>query len=47
MWVLGIDGDAIADITAFADAALIPAFGLPADLGNAVQTDHFPLDIGS
>jgi RNA polymerase sigma-70 factor (ECF subfamily) len=32
VWVLGIDGDAIADITSFADSALIPVFGLPAQL---------------
>jgi RNA polymerase sigma-70 factor (ECF subfamily) len=32
IWVLGIDGDAIAEITAFADSALIPAFGLPTQL---------------
>ena len=32
IWVLGIDGDAIAEITAFADSALTPAFGFPAEL---------------
>jgi RNA polymerase sigma-70 factor (ECF subfamily) len=32
IWVLGIDGDAIAEITSFADSALIPAFGLPEQL---------------
>jgi RNA polymerase sigma-70 factor (ECF subfamily) len=48
IWVLSIDGGAIAEITSFADAALIPAFGLPADLENAMpQTDHFRRECGS
>jgi RNA polymerase sigma-70 factor (ECF subfamily) len=32
IFVLGADGDAIAEITAFADPTLMPAFGLPAEL---------------
>jgi RNA polymerase sigma-70 factor (ECF subfamily) len=32
IWVLTIDGDAIAEITAFFDATLLPAFGLPTEL---------------
>jgi hypothetical protein len=47
IWVLGIDGDAVAEITAFADSALIPVFRLPATLEFAVQTDHFRLDTDS
>jgi RNA polymerase sigma-70 factor (ECF subfamily) len=34
MFVLGIDGEAIAAITAFGDAGLLPAFGLPAELAD-------------
>jgi RNA polymerase sigma-70 factor (ECF subfamily) len=34
MFVLGVDGDAVAAITAFADAALMPVFGLPAELAS-------------
>jgi ketosteroid isomerase-like protein len=29
VWVLTMDGDAIAEVTAFLDARLVPAFGLP------------------
>jgi RNA polymerase sigma-70 factor (ECF subfamily) len=48
IWVLGIDDEAIAEITAFADSALIPAFGLPANLETALpKTDHFRLETGS
>jgi RNA polymerase sigma-70 factor (ECF subfamily) len=32
MFVLGVDGDTVAAITAFVDPALLPAFGLPAVL---------------
>jgi RNA polymerase sigma-70 factor (ECF subfamily) len=32
IWVLGVDGDAIAEITAFVDPTLTPAFGLPTEL---------------
>jgi RNA polymerase sigma-70 factor (ECF subfamily) len=32
MFVLAVDGDAVAAITAFADATLMPVFGLPAEL---------------
>jgi RNA polymerase sigma-70 factor (ECF subfamily) len=32
MFVLGVDGEAIAEITAFADPTLVAAFGLPAEL---------------
>jgi hypothetical protein len=31
--VLSLDGDAIAEITGFADPTLFPLFGLPAELG--------------
>jgi RNA polymerase sigma-70 factor (ECF subfamily) len=34
MFVLGIDGEAIAEITTFGDASLIPAFGLPDELAG-------------
>jgi len=35
IWVLAIDGDAIAEITAFVDPTLVPRFGLPSELdGN-------------
>jgi RNA polymerase sigma-70 factor (ECF subfamily) len=32
LFVLGVDGDSIAEITAFVDASLVPLFGLPAEL---------------
>jgi RNA polymerase sigma-70 factor (ECF subfamily) len=32
MWVLTLDGDFIAEITAFVDPTLLPSFGLPAEL---------------
>jgi RNA polymerase sigma-70 factor (ECF subfamily) len=32
IWVLTIDGDAIAEITTFIDPQLLPAFGLPNDI---------------
>jgi RNA polymerase sigma-70 factor (ECF subfamily) len=32
IWVLGADGAAIAEITAFVDPNLMPVFGLPAEL---------------
>jgi RNA polymerase sigma-70 factor, ECF subfamily len=32
VWVLGAQGDAIAEITAFVDPTLMPAFGLPTEL---------------
>ena len=34
IWVLGIEGDAIAEITSFADSALIPAFRLSTELAH-------------
>jgi RNA polymerase sigma-70 factor (TIGR02960 family) len=33
IWVLSVDGDAIAEITAFTDATLVRAFGLPVEIG--------------
>src|SRR5207249_4094008 len=33
IFVHSADGDAVAEITVFADATLMPAFGLPAELG--------------
>jgi RNA polymerase sigma-70 factor (TIGR02960 family) len=33
IWVLAIDGDAIAEITAFTDATLVRTFGLPEEMG--------------
>jgi RNA polymerase sigma-70 factor (ECF subfamily) len=57
IWVLGVDGAALAEITAFADPRLMPAFGLPTSLPpqsrlevakKAVPpTEHFRLDSGS
>jgi RNA polymerase sigma-70 factor (ECF subfamily) len=35
IWVLAIDGDRIAEITAFTDATLVRTFGLPAEMGPA------------
>ncbi len=32
IWVLTVDGDAIAEVTAFVDPALVPKFGLPTEL---------------
>jgi hypothetical protein len=33
IWVLAVDGEAIAEITAFTDASLVRAFGLPEEMG--------------
>jgi RNA polymerase sigma-70 factor (ECF subfamily) len=35
IWVLAIDGDRIAEITAFTDATLVRTFGLPEEMGPA------------
>ena len=38
MFVLSVDGDAIAEITAFVDPMLVPVFGLPTELGRDAGT---------
>ena len=34
IWVLTLDGDAIGEITAFADPGLLASFGLPSELAR-------------